>query len=128
MKDLFNFCNLNKSINEYLLVCLINRAQRKQQARLVLIPSSGNLHDSIQSMKSYLNAVLGFFILEEHLLTTGAGLVSKDWLLDTWSMSVTKVASTLRTNTSLITDPTLMLSIKRQIVLFINALKYVWLS
>ncbi|XP_045448551.1 exocyst complex component 6 [Melitaea cinxia] len=99
------------------------RAQRKQQARLVLIPSSGNLHDSIQSMKSYLNAVLGFFILEEHLLTTGAGLVSKDWLLDTWSMSVTKVVSILRTNTSLITDPTLMLSIKRQIVLFINALK-----
>ncbi|XP_034830425.1 exocyst complex component 6 [Maniola hyperantus] len=99
------------------------RAQRKQQARLVLIPSSGNLHDSIQSMKSYLNAVLGFFILEEHLLTAGAGLVSKDWLLDTWSMAVTKVASTLRTNTSLITDPTLMLSIKRQIVLFINALK-----
>ncbi|XP_039754241.1 exocyst complex component 6 [Pararge aegeria] len=99
------------------------RAQRKQQARLVLIPSSGNLHDSIQSMKSYLNAVLGFFILEEHLLTAGAGLVSRDWLLDTWSMSVTKVASTLRTNTSLITDPTLMLSIKQQIMLFINALK-----
>ncbi|CAH2231965.1 jg4026 [Pararge aegeria aegeria] len=100
------------------------RAQRKQQARLVLIPSSGNLHDSIQSMKSYLNAVLGFFILEEHLLTAGAGLVSRDWLLDTWSMSVTKVASTLRTNTSLITDPTLMLSIKQQIMLFINALKF----
>ncbi|XP_063534253.1 exocyst complex component 6 [Cydia strobilella] len=98
------------------------RAQRKQQARLVLIPS-GNLHDNIQSVKSYLNAVLGFFILEEHLLSTGAGLVSKDWLLDTWSMSVTKVASTLRTNTSLITDPTLMLSIKHQIVLFINTLK-----
>ncbi|KAM3959232.1 exocyst complex component Sec15 [Aphomia sociella] len=99
------------------------RAQRKQQARLVLIPSSGNLHDSIQSVKNYLNAVLGFFILEEHLLSTGAGLVSKDWLLDTWSMSVTKVASTLRTNTSLITDPTLMLSIKHQIVLFISTLK-----
>ncbi|XP_063380981.1 exocyst complex component 6 [Cydia fagiglandana] len=98
------------------------RAQRKQQARLVLIPS-GNLHDNIQSVKNYLNAVLGFFILEEHLLSTGAGLVSKDWLLDTWSMSVTKVASTLRTNTSLITDPTLMLSIKHQIVLFINTLK-----
>ncbi|CAG4937135.1 unnamed protein product [Parnassius apollo] len=99
------------------------RAQRKQQARLVLIPATGNLHDSIQGMKSYLSAVLGFFILEEHLLTTGAGLVSKDWLLDTWSMSVTKVASTLRTSTSLITDPTLMLSIKHQIMLFINTIK-----
>ncbi|KAJ0177394.1 hypothetical protein K1T71_007403 [Dendrolimus kikuchii] len=99
------------------------RSQRKQQARLVLIPSSANLHDNIQSVKNYLNAVLGFFILEEHLLSAGAGLVSKDWLLETWSMSVTKVASTLRTNTSLITDPTLMLSIKHQIVLFINTLK-----
>ncbi|XP_049869474.1 exocyst complex component 6 isoform X2 [Pectinophora gossypiella] len=98
------------------------RAQRKQQARLVLIPS-GNLHDNIQSVKNYLNAVLGFFILEEHLLTTGAGLVSKDWLLDTWSMAVSKVAATLRTNTSLITDPTLMLSIKHQIMLFINTIK-----
>ncbi|XP_035432260.1 exocyst complex component 6 [Spodoptera frugiperda] len=99
------------------------RAQRKQQARLVLIPASVNLHDSIQGVKNYLNAVLGFFILEEHLLSAGAGLVSKDWLLDMWGMSVTKVASTLRTNTSLITDPTLMLSIKHQIVLFINTLK-----
>ncbi|XP_048482666.1 exocyst complex component 6 [Plutella xylostella] len=98
------------------------RDQRKHQARLVLIPA-GNLHDSSQSVKNYLNAVLGFFILEEHLLTTGAGLVSKDYLLDTWSMSVTKVVSTLRTNTSLITDPTLMLSIKHQIVLFINTVK-----
>ncbi|GBP68310.1 Exocyst complex component 6 [Eumeta japonica] len=99
------------------------RAQRKQQARLVLIPTAGNLHDSIQHVKSYLNAVLGFFILEEHLLGTGAGLVSKDWLLDTWGMAVAKVTSILRTNTSLITDPTLMLSIKHQIVLFINTLK-----
>ncbi|KAG6448977.1 exocyst complex component 6 [Manduca sexta] len=99
------------------------RSQRKQQARLVLIPASANLHDSIQSVKNYLNAVLGFFILEEHLLSAGAGLVSKDWLLELWSMSVTKVASTLRTNTSLITDPTLMLSIKHQIMLFINTLK-----
>ncbi|CAG9093965.1 unnamed protein product [Plutella xylostella] len=98
------------------------RDQRKHQARLVLIPA-GNLHDSSQSVKNYLNALLGFFILEEHLLTTGAGLVSKDYLLDTWSMSVTKVVSTLRTNTSLITDPTLMLSIKHQIVLFINTVK-----
>ncbi|RVE40085.1 hypothetical protein evm_015265 [Chilo suppressalis] len=38
-------------------------------------------------------------------------------------MAITKVASTLRTNTSLITDPTLMLSVKHQIVLFINTLK-----
>ncbi|XP_028166670.1 exocyst complex component 6 isoform X2 [Ostrinia furnacalis] len=98
------------------------RAQRKQQARLVLIPA-GNLHDNIQSVKNYLNAVLGFFILEEYLLSAGAGLVSKDWLLDTWGMAVSKVAATLRTNTSLITDPTLMLSIKHQIVLFINTLK-----
>ncbi|KAJ2937910.1 hypothetical protein O0L34_g18734 [Tuta absoluta] len=98
------------------------RAQRKQQARLVLIPS-GNLHDSIQSLKNYLHAVLGFFILEEHLLTTGAGLVSKEWLLDTWNMAVTKMAATLRTNTSLITDPTLMLSVKHQIMLNINTIK-----
>lgn len=99
------------------------RSQRRQQARLVLIPSSGNLHDSIQGIRNYLHAVLGFFILEEHLLTAGAGLVSKDWLLDTWGMSVTKVASTLRTNTSLVTDPNLMLKIKDQIMLFINTLK-----
>ncbi|CAK1552733.1 unnamed protein product [Leptosia nina] len=104
------------------------RAQRKQQARLVVIPAAGNLHDSIQSMKSYLNAVLGFFILEEHLLTTGAGLVSMDWLVDTWSASLSAVAGTLRTNTALVTDPTLMLSIKHQIVLFINALKCYGLS
>lgn len=98
------------------------RAQRKQQARLVLIPEN-NLHDSIQSVRAYLNAVLGFFILEEQLLRAGLGLVSRDWLLDTWSMAVARVAATLRTNTSLLTDPTLMLTVKHQIVLFINTLK-----
>ncbi|XP_045516226.1 exocyst complex component 6 [Pieris brassicae] len=99
------------------------RSQRRQQARLVVIPAAGNLHDSIQSMKSYLNAVLGFFILEEHLLTTGAGLVSSDWLGETWGSARSAAAGTLRTHTALVTDPTLMLSIKHQIVLFINALK-----
>ncbi|XP_013199959.2 exocyst complex component 6 [Amyelois transitella] len=98
------------------------RTQRIQQARLVLEPAS-NLHDSIQNVRNYLNAVLGFFILEEHLLSAGAGLVSKDWLLETWSMAVSKLISTLRRNTSLITDATLMLSIKHQIVLFVSTLK-----
>ncbi|XP_053607699.1 exocyst complex component 6 [Plodia interpunctella] len=98
------------------------RTQRIQQARLVLEPA-GNLHDSMQSVRSFLNAVLGFFILEEHLLSAGAGLVSKDWLLETWGMAVSKLISTLRKNTSLITDATLMLSIKHQIVLFVSTLK-----
>ncbi|CAG4975439.1 unnamed protein product [Colias eurytheme] len=55
------------------------RAQRKQQASLVVIPQ-GNLHDSTQDMKNYLNAVLGFFILEEHLLKTGELLYSIYWV------------------------------------------------
>lgn len=98
------------------------RAQRRHQARLVLIPQA-NLHDSIQNVKNYIHAVLGFFILEEYLLSTGAELVSKDWLLDTWNMALEKVTNILRSNTSLITDPTLMLMIKHQIVLFINTLE-----
>ncbi|VVD05851.1 unnamed protein product, partial [Leptidea sinapis] len=98
------------------------RAQRRQQARLVIIPTA-NLHDSIQSMKNYLNAILGFFILEEHLITTGGGLVSKEWVLETWSGAVSGAAQSLRSATALLTDPTLMLALKHNILLLMHTLK-----
>lgn len=98
------------------------RAQRKHQARLVLVPETV-MQESIQSYQTYLNSVLGFFIVEDHLLTTGGGLVSRDWLVDLWGMAIAKVASTLQKNTSLVTDPQLMLNIKYQIVLFNMTLK-----
>ncbi|XP_038211692.1 exocyst complex component 6 [Zerene cesonia] len=98
------------------------RAQRKQQASLVVIPQ-GNLHDSTQGMKNYLNAVLGFFILEEHLLKTGGGLVSKEWVVETWGAAARAAGAALRALTALSTDPTRMLALKHQLVLFIHALK-----
>lgn len=128
-QDLVDFSPLYRCLHIHSVLGIRNefigyyRDQRKQQAQLVLDPDS-SMHESIQLYCLYLNSVVGFFIVENHLLNTGGGFVSKEWLDDLWSMAVIKIASSLRKHTSLATDPQLILNIKQQIVLFITTLKY----
>ncbi|KAH1022411.1 hypothetical protein HUJ04_011817 [Dendroctonus ponderosae] len=83
------------------------RSERTKQARLVLQPPT-NMHESEDSYRNYIYAVLGFFILEDHVLNTGRGLITKSFLNDMWS--------------AYCTDATLMLKIKDLIMLFCTTL------
>ncbi|ERL86492.1 exocyst complex component 6-like [Dendroctonus ponderosae] len=97
------------------------RSERTKQARLVLQPPT-NMHESEDSYRNYIYAVLGFFILEDHVLNTGRGLITKSFLNDMWSVALSKIATSLQTHSAYCTDATLMLKIKDLIMLFCTTL------
>ncbi|XP_033224455.1 exocyst complex component 6B isoform X3 [Belonocnema kinseyi] len=98
------------------------RQQRQQQARLVLQPPV-NMHESIKGYQSYIYAILGFFVVEDHILNTGNGLATRPYLEELWSMALSKIVNALRTHSAYCTDATLILKIKNLIMLFSTTLR-----
>ncbi|CAL8105677.1 unnamed protein product [Orchesella dallaii] len=97
------------------------RKQRREQCSLVLQPIS-NMYEGLQRYRDYFHAIVGFFVIENHLLYTTNGLVSQTFLEDVWSNSVPVVASALRTNVSCCTDAEFIFQIKNEVTLFCNSL------
>ncbi|CAH0553715.1 unnamed protein product [Brassicogethes aeneus] len=98
------------------------RTERTKQARLVLQPPT-NMHESEESYRMYIHAVLGFFILEDHVLNTGKGLITRAFLDDMWNMALSKIVTALQTHSAYCTDATLILRIKDLIMLFCTTLR-----
>lgn len=55
-------------------------------------------HESLDSYRLYIHAVLGFFILEDHVLNTGNGLITRAFLDDMWTMALSKIVTALQTH------------------------------
>ncbi|XP_033353989.1 exocyst complex component 6 isoform X2 [Bombus vosnesenskii] len=98
------------------------RQQRKQQARLVL-QSPINMHESITGYQTYLQGIVGFFVVEDHILNTGNGLATRAYLEELWQMALSKIVNALRTHSAYCTDATLILKIKNLIMLFNTTLR-----
>ncbi|GLV44107.1 Secretory 15 [Carabus blaptoides fortunei] len=98
------------------------RTQRTKQARLALQPPT-NMHESLECYRSYIHAIVGFFIVEDHVLNTGNGLITRAVLDDMWTMALSKIVTTLQTHSAYCTDATLMLKIKDLIMLFSTTLR-----
>ncbi|KAJ8316919.1 hypothetical protein KUTeg_004823 [Tegillarca granosa] len=98
------------------------RKQRRKQARLSLQPPP-NMNDYIDNYKRYFHDIVGFFVVEDHILSTTQGLVNRAYMDELWEMSVSKLAASLRTNASSCKDSSMMLDIKKLIVLFCHTLK-----
>ncbi|XP_053203793.1 exocyst complex component 6B-like [Panonychus citri] len=98
------------------------RQQRQQQAKLVLQPPI-NMHENIDGYKNYFCGVVGFFVIENHILNTAPGLVTKSYLDEVWENALQSVIASLRTYSSYCTDENLMLQIKRIIILFSQTLQ-----
>ncbi|KAJ3585517.1 hypothetical protein NHX12_014236 [Muraenolepis orangiensis] len=73
------------------------RKQRRKQARLALQPQS-NMHETLEGYRCYFNQIVGFFVVEDHVLHTTRGLSYCD-------------------------DPDLVLDLKNLIVLFADTLQ-----
>lgn len=101
------------------------RQQRKQQARLILqsiAPShsssvSNNLFTG-DNFRNYLFGVVGFFVIEDHLLNTSSGLVTKNYLSDNWEDVIKSLIENVHSQASLCQDPKQMLHMKRLLMLF----------
>ncbi|XP_070210357.1 exocyst complex component 6B-like [Littorina saxatilis] len=110
------------------------RQQRWKQARLSLQPPQ-NMHESIEAFRKYFHDVVGFFVVEDHILHTTQGLVTRSYMDELWETAVEKMSATLRSAAArLVTRPnwtseqsckiaSLMLEIKKLIVLFCHTLK-----
>ncbi|KAJ8874389.1 hypothetical protein PR048_025238 [Dryococelus australis] len=98
------------------------RKQRKKQARLVLQPPT-NMHETIAGYRAYIHGIVGFFVVEDHVLNTGNGLVNRTYLDEVWNMALSKIVNALRTHSAYCTDATLMLKIKNLIMLFNTTLR-----
>ncbi|KAG7175723.1 Exocyst complex component 6B-like 1 [Homarus americanus] len=62
------------------------RQQRREQARLALQPPT-NMHENLEGFRQYLHGVVGFFVIEDHVLNTGNGLVTRPYLDEVWDMA-----------------------------------------
>ncbi|KAK3567718.1 hypothetical protein QTP86_022680, partial [Hemibagrus guttatus] len=98
------------------------RKQRRKQARLVLQPHS-NMHETLEGYRRYFNQIVGFFVVEDHILHTTQGLVNRAYVEELWELALSKSIAALRTHSSYCTDPDLILDLKSLIVLFADTLQ-----
>ncbi|XP_039626945.1 exocyst complex component 6 isoform X3 [Polypterus senegalus] len=98
------------------------RKQRRKQARLVLQPQS-NMHETVEGYRRYFNQIVGFFVVEDHILHATQGLVTRAYTDELWSMALSKIIAVLRTHSSYCTDPDLVLELKNLIVIFADTLQ-----
>ncbi|XP_038070937.1 exocyst complex component 6B-like isoform X2 [Patiria miniata] len=97
------------------------RKQRGKQSKLAIQPH-GNMYENLKHYKKYFYQILGFFVVEDHILNTTEGLVTRQYLDVLWNTALSKIAATLRNNSAYCTDATLLLQIKDQVVLFTHTL------
>uniref|UniRef100_A0A8C1U2V2 Exocyst complex component n=1 Tax=Cyprinus carpio TaxID=7962 RepID=A0A8C1U2V2_CYPCA len=98
------------------------RKQRKKQARLVLQPQS-NMHETVEGYRKYFNQIVGFFVVEDHILHATQGLVTRAFTDELWNMALSKIIAVLRTHSSYCSDPDLVLELKNLIVIFADTLQ-----
>lgn len=98
------------------------RQQRRDQAKLVLQAPQA-MHDNLEAYKTYIYSIVGFFIVEDHVMNTAGDVVNRSYLDDLWSSSLTRAVNVLSMSSSSCTDPNILLRIKNLIMLSITTLK-----
>ncbi|XP_065080727.1 exocyst complex component 6 [Ochlerotatus camptorhynchus] len=98
------------------------RKQRRDQAKLVL-QAPQTMHDNLEAYKTYIYSIVGFFVVEDHVMNTGGEIVTQTYLDDLWSSSLTRAVNVLSMSSASCTDPNILLRIKNLIMLSITTLK-----
>nr|XP_057922038.1 exocyst complex component 6B [Doryrhamphus excisus] len=127
-QDLVDFSPVYRCLHIYTVLGLRDafesyyRKQRRKQARLVLQPHS-NMHETLEGYRHYFNQIVGFFVVEDHVLHTTQGLVNRAYVEELWELALSKIVAALRTHSSYCDDPDLVLDLKNLIVLFADTLQ-----
>lgn len=100
------------------------RKQRRKQARLALELNHGTRDANIEAYKAYFHQIVGFFVVEDIILHTTKGLVTRSTVDDLWEMAASKIAPVLLTCTqsAYCEEPSLLLKVKELIVWFCHTL------
>ncbi|NWU69590.1 EXC6B protein, partial [Pterocles burchelli] len=81
------------------------------------------VHETLDGYRKYFNQIVGFFVVEDHILHTTQGLVNRAYIDELWEMALSKTIAALRTHSSYCSDPSLVLDLKNLIVLFADTLQ-----
>uniref|UniRef100_A0A673BCQ8 Exocyst complex component n=1 Tax=Sphaeramia orbicularis TaxID=375764 RepID=A0A673BCQ8_9TELE len=103
-QDLVDFSPVYRCLHIYTVLGL-------RDARLVLQPHS-NMHETLEGYRRYFNQIVGFFVVEDHVLHTTQSLVNRAYVEELWE-----------THSSYCDDPDLVLDLKNLIVLFADTLQ-----
>uniref|UniRef100_A0A3B5PVQ9 Exocyst complex component n=1 Tax=Xiphophorus maculatus TaxID=8083 RepID=A0A3B5PVQ9_XIPMA len=104
-QDLVDFSPVYRCLHIYTVLGLRDvfenyyRKQRRKQARLVLQPHS-NMHETLEGYRRYFNQIVGFFVVEDHILHTTQGLVNRAYVEELWELALSKIVAALRTHSS----------------------------
>lgn len=98
------------------------RKQRRDQAKLVLQAPQA-MHDNFEAYQNYIYAIVGFFVVEDHVMNTAADVVNRSYLDDLWSSSLSRAVNVISMSSSSCTDPNILLRIKNLIMVCITTLK-----
>ncbi|XP_032355303.1 exocyst complex component 6B isoform X4 [Etheostoma spectabile] len=81
------------------------------------------LHETLEGYRRYFNQIVGFFVVEDHVLHTTQGLVNRAYVEELWELALSKLIAALRTHSSYCDNPDLVLDLKNLIVLFADTLQ-----
>lgn len=80
-------------------------------------------HESIEGYCSYIHSVVGFFVVEDHILNTGNGLINRTYLDELWAMALSKIVNALRTH-----SVSILLKLCYFVYIFVLYIIYIFLS
>ncbi|ROL41009.1 Exocyst complex component 6 [Anabarilius grahami] len=56
------------------------------------------LHETVEGYRKYFNQIVGFFVVEDHILHATQGLVTRAFTDELWNMALSKIIAVLRTH------------------------------
>ncbi|KRX94004.1 Exocyst complex component 6, partial [Trichinella pseudospiralis] len=98
------------------------RKQRREQAVFSLL-APHKVFNSFQLLLNYIFEVIGFFVIEDHIMQTASDLVTRSYRDELWEIAVGHVERTLNDHFGRCTDDEAMLPIKSLILLFAHTMK-----
>lgn len=129
-QDLIDFSPIYRCLHIYTVLddkdyfAKYYQKQRRDQSKLVLQAPQA-MHDNLEAYKKYIYSIVGFFVVEDHVMnTTGGEIVTRSYLEELWTSSLAKAINVLSMSSSSCTDPNILLRIKNLIMLSITTLKY----
>lgn len=92
------------------------REQRQKQSRLAFSPPANM--GSISDYHYYFSSIVGFFVIEDHLMGTTRDFIQYDYLNELWQNAVQSMTISLKHHAKLCQDASLMLEIKELMMKF----------
>eukprot|EP00056_Hartaetosiga_gracilis_P009496 m.136457 g.136457 ORF g.136457 m.136457 type:complete len:904 (+) comp13141_c0_seq1:131-2842(+) len=96
------------------------KVERRKQSQLVIHPPNPLV--SVRSIRDYFSQLCGFFLIEETVLSTTEGLISKQYVDELWHLALTTIATVMDRDLMNCTTASMFREVKDIIVTFRHTL------